>query len=73
MNTIVALLRILFGILVGFIGCIVLLVAPYQLADSNFRFANNGLLFFLSPILGSLMLWGAWGLIRGSRVTSPVA
>ncbi len=73
MNTIIALLRILFGILVGFIGSIVLLVAPYQLADINFSFANNGLLFFLSLILGSLMLWGAWRLIRGPRVTSPAA
>ena len=34
---------------------------------------DNGLLFFLSLILGSLMLWGAWRLIRGPRVKSPVA
>jgi hypothetical protein len=72
MNTIIALLRILFGILLGIIGCIVLLFAPWQVADINFSFASNGPSFFISVILGALMLCGSWRLIRGRRVDSTV-
>ncbi len=73
MKTIIKLLRILFGILIGFVGCIALLNAPYQLANANFRFTDGGPFVLVSLALGSLMLWGAWRLIRGSRVHSPAA
>jgi hypothetical protein len=73
MKTIITLLRILFGILVGFIGCIALLNAPYQLLNANFTFTSGGPFILLSIILGSLMVWGAWHLIRGARVPPPAA
>jgi hypothetical protein len=73
MKTIITLLRILFGILVGFIGCIALLNAPYQLLNANFTFTSGGPFILLSLILGSLMVWGAWHLIRGARVPPPAA
>ena len=73
MKIIITLLRILLGILVGFAGCIALLNAPYQLLNANFRFTSGGPFIVVSLILGGLMLWGAWRLIRGRRVDSPVA
>ena len=73
MKTIITLLRILFGILVGFVGCIALLNAPYQLLNANFRFTSGGPFILVSLIIGGLMIWGAWRLIRGSRVHSPAA
>ena len=73
MKIIITLLRILLGILVGFVGCIALLIALWQLANINFRWTDGGPLVLVSLILGSLMLWGAWRLIRGPRVESPAA
>ena len=73
MKTIITLLRILFGILVGFVGCIALLNAPYQLLNANFSFANGGPFILISLIVGGLLLWGAWRLIRGHRVDSPAS
>ena len=73
MEIIITLLRILFGILVGFAGCIALLNAPYQLLNVSFRFTDGGPFILVSVILGSLMLWGAWRLIRGRRVDSSLA
>jgi hypothetical protein len=73
MKTIITLLRILFGILVGFAGCIALLNAPYQLLNANFKLANGGPFILVSLIVGGLLLWGAWRLIRGRRVDSPAA
>ena len=73
MKIIITLLRILLGILVGFAGCIALLNAPYQLLNANFRVTSGGPFILVSLILGSLMLWGAWRLIRGPRVHSPAA
>ena len=73
MKIIITLLRILLGILVGFAGCIALLNAPYQLLNANFRVTSGGPFILVSLILGSLMLWGAWRLIRGTRVHSPAA
>jgi hypothetical protein len=71
MKTIVTLLRILFGVLVGFVGCIALLNAPYQLLNTNFRFTSGGPFILVSLIVGGLMIWGAWRLIRGPRIHSP--
>ena len=73
MKIIITLLRIVLGILVGFVGCIALLNAPYQLLNVTFRFADGAPFILVSLILGGLMLWGAWRLIRGSRVDSSVA
>ena len=73
MKIIITLLRILLGILLGFAGCIALLNAPYQLLNANFRVTSGGPFILVSLILGSLMLWGAWRLIRGPRVHSPAA
>jgi hypothetical protein len=72
MKIILTLLRIVFGILMGLAGCIVLLNAPYQLLNANFKVTSGGPFILLSLILGSLMLWGAWRLIRGPRV-QPLA
>jgi len=71
MQTIVTLLRIVAGILVGFLGCIALLNAPWQLANVNFSFANGGPIILISLALGSAMLWIAWRLIRGRRIHTP--
>jgi len=68
MKIVITVIRILLGILVGLAGCIALLTAPYQLLNSNFRFTDGGPFILVSIILGSLMLWGAWQLIRGRRV-----
>ena len=73
MKTIITLLRMLFGILVGLAGCLALLNAPYQLLNANFRLADGGPFVLLSLIVGGLMLWGAWRLICGPRVDSPAA
>jgi len=67
MKIIIRLLLILCGILLGFIGCIVLLNAPYQLLNANFKFGDGGPMILLSLLLGTLMLWAAWRLIRGPR------
>ena len=68
MNTIITLLRIICGILIGFVGCMALLIATYRLANVNFRFANEGPLCFISLAFGTVLLWIAWRLIRGPRV-----
>lgn len=73
MKAIITLLRILLGVLVGLLGCIALLNAPYQLLNANFRIANGGPLILVSLTLGSLMVWSAWRLIRGRRIDSPAA
>jgi hypothetical protein len=73
MKIIITLLRILLGILVGFVGCIALLNAPYQLLNANFGFTDGGPFILVSLIVGGLMIWGAWRLIRGRRVESPAA
>ena len=73
MKIIITLLRILFGILLGFAGCIALLNAPYQVLNVNFRFTDSGPSILVSLIVGGLMIWGAWRLIRGRRVQSPAA
>jgi len=73
MKTIITLLRILLGILAGFVGCIALLNAPYQLLNANLRIANGGPLILISLTLGSLMVWAAWRLIRGRCETSKPA
>jgi len=73
MKIIITVLRVLFGILVGFAGCIALLNAPYQLLNVNFRFTDSGPFILVSLIVGGLMIWGAWRLIRGRRVHSPAA
>jgi hypothetical protein len=67
MKIIIQLLRILLGILLGLAGCIALLNAPYQLLNTKFRVADDGPFILVSLILGSLILWGAWRLIRGPR------
>jgi hypothetical protein len=71
MKIIITLPRVLSGILVGFAGCIALLNAPYQLLNVNFRFTSGGPFILLSLILGTLLLWGAWRLIRGRPLGSP--
>jgi hypothetical protein len=73
MKNIITLLRILFGVVVGFAGCIALLNAPYQLLNANFRFTDGGPFILVSLIVGGLMVWGAWRLIRGPRAHSPAA
>jgi hypothetical protein len=61
------------GILVGFVGGVALLNAPYQFANVNFSFASSGLVIFISLVFGSGMLWIAWRLIGGRCVHTPVA
>ena len=73
MKIIIAMLRILLGILVGCAGCFALLNAPYQLLNANFTFTGGGPFILVSLAFGSLMLWGAWRLIRGPRVRASVA
>ena len=73
MKIIIALLRLLFGIIIGFAGCIALLNVPYQLLNVNFRFTSGGPFILVSLILGGLMLWCAWRLIRVRRIDSSAA
>jgi len=73
MKIIIRLLLILCGLLLGLIGCIVLLNAPYQLLNANFTFTNGGSMILLSLLLGTLMLWAAWRLIRGPRPHPPTS
>jgi hypothetical protein len=68
MKFILTLLRMLAGIVIGFVGCIALLNAPYQLLNINFRFADSGPFVVASFVAGALLLWGGWRLLRGRRV-----
>lgn len=73
MKTVITILRILLGILVGSLGCIALLNALYQILNTNFRATDGGPIILVSLIIGGLMACGAWRLIRGRRVDSPTA
>jgi hypothetical protein len=73
MKIIITLLRIVLGILLGCLGSVVLLNAPYQLLNTNFRFTDGGPLILVSLMVGGLMVWAAWRLIRGRRIDSPAA
>ena len=66
-NAFVKIFRILLGILVAFVGGIVVLYALYLPANVNFRSADGGPFVLLTLTLGFLLLWGAWRLIRGGR------
>lgn len=63
MKTLISILRIMAGILVGFAGIFALLVSAYQVADMNFRFVNGGPFFFICLLLGIALLWLAWRLV----------
>jgi len=64
----------MFGILIGFGGCVALINAPYQLLNADFRFTDSGPFIVFSLIAGSLMLWAARRLlIRGRRAHGPAA
>ena len=72
MNIIMTLLRIICGILIAIVGCIALLIAGYQLANLNFRFANEGPVVLFGLAFGTGLFWVAWRLIRGRRVHSSI-
>lgn len=64
MKTVVTLLRIVLGIVVGFAGLVALSNAPYQLLNVNFRLTSGGPLILASLLIGGFMVWCAWRLIR---------
>jgi hypothetical protein len=71
MKAVLTVLRILLGILVGLAGGIFLLNAAYQPLNINFRFADGGPFMLVSLLIGSVMVWVAWRLVRGRRVHLP--
>lgn len=73
MNVLLTLLRVLFGAALGFLGCLALLNAPYQLLNKDFKLVNGGPLVALSLLLGGLLIWAAWRLISKPPVHLPAA
>ena len=73
MKEILAILRVLLGILAGLVGAVFLLNAPYQLANAKFSWSSGGMIMIVSLLAGAAMVWGAWRLIRGPRSRSPAA
>jgi hypothetical protein len=67
LNAILTFVRIVCGILIGLVGCVALLNAPYRLANANFRFANEAPIICVSLLFGTALLWVAWTLIRVAR------
>lgn len=70
MKIVVTILRFLLALLMGFIGCIVLLMAPYQMANINFTWADGGPFVFITLVLGTLILWATWRLLRSTLTYS---
>jgi hypothetical protein len=67
MNQIGIFLRVLLGLVVGFMSLIAFSLAPWALANVNFVFfGGGGITIFFGLIMGTLLGWIAFKLIAGA-------
>ena len=68
------LVRALVGLLLGGIGCIVVLSAVYQVGSVNFRFlSGSGVVCIVTLVVGGALLWFAGRLLNGLTRRAPSA